>query len=1154
MLRNFGTLVLLVLLATPLAAVAQTGTLAGRVTDDLGDPLPGANVVIEGTQLGTATDLDGNYRIIGIPVGEYDVTASFVGYGEQTIEGVQISSGYTTQQEFTLAQGEELGEIVIEYERPIIQRDAIGVPKVVTGEQIQNLPVRGVASVAAIQSGVVANEGSDDLFVRGGREQEVAYYVDGVKVTTGRVGVNQQAIAEQEMLIGTIPARYGDAMSGIISITTKSGGTDFFGSAELITSEVLDDYGYNLASLSVGGPILPGKASFFASVSGSRVEDSSPYTESTLRLRDDVFNSLLQNPQVFEVVNGSGDQQFIPIPTEFGDGSLAGANVADVLADPAAYGIQIPEGYELVSGFPIDAPETFTREQFEAIDSKDDDFWDVTFNGNVTVNPTAAISLRLGGQYDRRQDENYNYDRSFYVRDRFYNVDQDTWRVYGTFRQRLTDASFYQVQVEYTDYKLFQHPNVYSNDVEDLIRYGDVTDPANIVAARYVTLESATLPTGESVLRYVRRQDGAFAPGTVYNAFDLPGTPISFYRKRHDNQLRVSGRATAQVGLHQIEFGAEYEQQTRRRFELIASRLARYVADPDDPVSPGAEALGGDAGFSSYEELPKAAFGDDANFYLYYGYNYNGTEEVDGENIGNYIGTDPNDPANVGQFNIAPYEPIYYAGYIQDKIEYRDLVINLGLRVDVFDNNTSVLRDIYAPYPIIRAGDLNNSELLGEFDVELPGDFSLPGGVESDYAVYFNNAGTLVGFRDLEGDFFDAEGRPVESDDVLNNLAGSPIRTGSELSPEAFTDYDPEVTFMPRIGVSFPVTDRALFFASYNVTSQRPSENAFVPFNYYVGLTGQDRIDNSNLRPEKTTQYELGFRQRVGERAAFTLSGFYRTQENKVQVRELRVADPVYSTFLNADFTTTKGVEVEFDLRRTNNLSLNANYTYAFALGTGSDASSTGVIAWRGGYVPDILSPADFDRRHTANVTLDYRFGEAEGPMLFGARPFENFGINVLYNFKSGQPYTLLAGPGPFYSGTRLTEIKGGSNETYLPASNLINVRIDRTFNVFGRASIKPYLWIQNLLNTENILSVYRATGDPDNDGFLESPGGITDIVDNPTLTNTDSAIFHYEQFTEGPVTPSGAGRFYVARPAGDLQGRFFGLPRQVRLGVLIDF
>ena len=102
---------------------------------------------------------------------------------------------------------------------------------------------------------------------------------------------------------------------------------------------------------------------------------------------------------------------------------------------------------------------------------------------------------------------------------------------------------------------------------------------------------------------------------------------------------------------------------------------------------------------------------------------------------------------------------------------------------------------------------------------------------------------------------------------------------------------------MPRIGVSFPVTDRALFFASYTVTSQRPTEFAFAPIAAYDGLTGQaQNVPNSRLEPERSTQYEIGFRQRLTDRSAVSLAGFYRTQENKVTYRVLDAGFPAYGT------------------------------------------------------------------------------------------------------------------------------------------------------------------------------------------------------------------------------------------------------------------
>ena len=146
MLRKWGMFVLMLLAVPALVFAQNTGKIAGVVTDsDTGDPLPGASVVLIGTTMGTITDVDGNYFIIGVPVAEYSVQASFVGYQTETVVEVDISSGYTREINFSLGPGVELDEIIVVYERPLIQKDAIGVPKIVSSEELVNLPVRGSA-------------------------------------------------------------------------------------------------------------------------------------------------------------------------------------------------------------------------------------------------------------------------------------------------------------------------------------------------------------------------------------------------------------------------------------------------------------------------------------------------------------------------------------------------------------------------------------------------------------------------------------------------------------------------------------------------------------------------------------------------------------------------------------------------------------------------------------------------------------------------------------------------------------------------------------------------------------------------------------------------------------------------------------------------
>ena len=136
---------LILLLALP--ASAQTvvermtcGAISGTVVDYFGDPLPGANVFVEGTRLGAATNFDGEYRIDCVPPGPHDVTASFVGYTQAKVEGVEVLTQRERSLAFTLGEGMVLCAPITTGERPLFPRDPYAA-RVLTGEEIERLPV-----------------------------------------------------------------------------------------------------------------------------------------------------------------------------------------------------------------------------------------------------------------------------------------------------------------------------------------------------------------------------------------------------------------------------------------------------------------------------------------------------------------------------------------------------------------------------------------------------------------------------------------------------------------------------------------------------------------------------------------------------------------------------------------------------------------------------------------------------------------------------------------------------------------------------------------------------------------------------------------------------------------------------------------------------
>ncbi len=169
-------------------AFAQTGKISGKVTDlETGEPLIGANVIINGTSLGAATNVDGEYIILNIPPNTYSMTAKYIGYKDVVQSNIRVSVGVTTEVNFGLpSSAYELGEVVITQEKPLVNKNLTNTVNIVNSEDIQNLPVRGVANVVSTQAGVV-NQGGN-LFVRGSRADQVAFYVDGVLVNNPLFG------------------------------------------------------------------------------------------------------------------------------------------------------------------------------------------------------------------------------------------------------------------------------------------------------------------------------------------------------------------------------------------------------------------------------------------------------------------------------------------------------------------------------------------------------------------------------------------------------------------------------------------------------------------------------------------------------------------------------------------------------------------------------------------------------------------------------------------------------------------------------------------------------------------------------------------------------------------------------------------------------
>lgn len=547
----------------------------------------------------------------------------------------------------------------------------------------------------------------------------------------------------------------------------------------------------------------------------------------------------------------------------------------------------------------------------------------------------------------------------------------------------------------------------------------------------------------------------------------------------------------------------------------------------------------GDYDFIDIDNLPLETFSIDmfsadellnsgSNLVTYRGYDVYGNLTNDKTTIADFWNK-VDDEGNKTR-PIAPFRPIYMAGYIEDKFQLKDLTFRLGLRVDRYDANQSVLQD---PYSIV------GSQTVGDSRDLVSNGADIPSNIKDNFVMYVDNQENpqALGFRN--GDtWYDIEGQEVRN---INSIAGSPTVLLPEGQAEKTTDegfktelafekYTAQYTFMPRLQFSFNISDNALFFAHYDVLSQSPqsriSDGFFTnrsignPIDYYFfNEIGSAVISNPNLKAETTIDFQLGFKQKLNKSSALTFSAYFKEFKNQVQVRRYAGVYPnpgEYYSYDNIDFGTTKGFEFGYELRRTNNIKLNVNYTLQFADGTGSDDRTQLQVVQNSTENFRNVAALDFDSRHSINVVVDYRFGSGDdynGPTTKkGGQILSNFGVNLLTQVRSGTPYTKQVRASDERSVTPgRINAEGTINGSRIGWNFNMDLKINKSFDITlkskkedkedSQLNFDVYLRVDNLLGLANVRNVYRYTGSASDDGYLGSAAGqvVVNNSDNPT-------------------------------------------------------
>jgi len=470
------------------------------------------------------------------------------------------------------------------------------------------------------------------------------------------------------------------------------------------------------------------------------------------------------------------------------------------------------------------------------------------------------------------------------------------------------------------------------------------------------------------------------------------------YAKDNNGYLGGSVDLTSQVSNHELKVGGSYQYWAISRYSFgdVSGLAGTIYGDPNSARDPAALAL----------LLRKNAVNN-------YGF----------DEFGNPITSGPD----------APKHPYFAAAYVQDQMQFSDLIVNAGLRLD---------------YLYLDSWQFPNLDSLTSSPVN-----GAPPMVDQKQALI--NPGLSKTYAYVEprlGFSF-----PVTDQTVFHLQYGAFVQ-----APPLYSVY----------------------------RSRAAAAQIFLGSNYFTNPIGY------NVSPERTTQYEVGFSQQFSDVAALDATAFYKDVTGQLQVQYIAPVGGNIAPYLaygNGDFETSEGLEFNLRFRRANRLQAEFNYTLQDARGTNSFANSSAAIltATGGLYAPVMVTPLSYDQTHRGSLSLDYRWGKGDGGVL------EQFGINLLLSFNSGHPYTLTTGtPGQVatWEGNILRDDDARTRYPAEPVNNSVtpwfyefDLKIDKTID-FGGVGLNIYIYAQNLLNTKNVINVWYRTGNAYDDGYLSDP------------------------------------------------------------------
>lgn len=1046
-----------------------TGKIMGRVTDaSTGEALVGVNVVIEGENLGAASGENGEYFIINVPVGIYTLQAQYMGYTMVKTNEVRVNADLTTVVDISM-QGTvlDLGEsVVVEAKRPMVQKDLTSSRRTMSADDIQDMPVSSVEGAVSISAGAVTTGGN--LHLRGGRASEVVYLFDGIALNDPLTGnpndtdIPMLSVDETNVLSGGFGAEYGSAQSGVINVVSAEGGRRYSGKLRYTTSNGVasaftgeDPHNRKSFEFSAGGPVISKNLSFFGSgeVSENYGRFNNQYSglqnytgKLTYKVSDAFkinFSGLYTqaNEQwgyvhtFSKVISEDRMKQFMPRYLEALDGKTDEFQKDGILTDN-----EIPDWFRTWQAAKILNPDTILSlidpTTGEAIQTGALDWWyangqlnteDINFNGILDPGEDRNGNGILDSE-DADRDSSLTTYNMF---DREPWTDRSSYLVTGGFTHTLSPKTYYEVKIASFNTSLTN--NVIERVNEDR-NYNHTLDP------------------GED-LNGNGKLDAYNANEKIWGYDD----PKDMFHDANNN-----------------DYVDESERDWNGDGKIDDVDKAHWINWVDFPV---------DEGFTYYRTFYGVG--------PYNPYTFNRDHWHEDNKVTNTVKADLTSQVNVNNkintgleykgynlyyhdtpdrygyaeaYRVKPWE---MALYMNDKMEFPGIIVNMGLRWEWFDPKQE--------HPADGGDPTWTSEDFGDWN----GD-----GVKETY----NPALTSSYVHQLR-DIKDPQKTPVTT------------------------------RFAPRLGVSYPITDRDMLYFNYGRYYQRPRlDYLFRNISYNMG-GGFPVVGDPNLGPELTTSYEIGVRHQFKNEIMIEAKGFYKDIFGLTDTRPVywSVSD-WYTTYFNADYGRVRGFELSLVKRPPSWFYGEVNYTFSIAKGKASSVTQGYLTEWSGGIVPTFESFLDWDQTHTFSGNVNFRYA--------------GFLTSFVVSAGSGTRYTK---PG---QGRLVVE-----NTASLPPTSRTDLRMSYTQKI-GPSDATIFMLVTNLFNRTNIMGV--ANNDYE---WYDTYRTINDQYKNGNLTEA-------EYLAQVDSDNNGIADYNKTHPemGAELDPSVYGDKRRFQIGVSLSF